>query len=85
MIQLKTIREFSDQTDEGKLLLAALSILTSIKPEDIKEDKWGGMVHPDKALEQIQDLANRIYYRDEWEAHKISLERDRKIIEILND
>lgn len=85
MIQLKTIRELDDKTDEGKLLIAALAILTSIDTEDIKSGKWGGMTHPDEALDQIQDLANKIYFEEEWKSHQKSIDRDKKIIEVLNE
>ena len=84
MINYKTIRDFNDNSPEGKLLLAAISILTSIKVEDIKEDKWGGMVHPDDALLKIQDIANRIYYEEEWKREQIKIKRDTKINKILN-
>lgn len=83
MINLKTIRDFNDNSPEGKLLLAAISILTSINGEDIKDNKWGGMVHPDTALEQIQNIANRIYYEEEWKADQIKIMRDTKINSIL--
>ena len=66
MINYKTIRDFNDNSPEGQLLLAAISILTTISEEDLKDNKWGGMVHPDDALLKIQDIANRIYYEEEW-------------------
>ncbi len=85
MIELKTIRDLNDQTDEGKLLFTAIAILTSLDTKDIKSGKWGGMTHPDTALEQIQDLANRIYFEEEYERHVIKEQRNNKIVEILND
>ena len=84
MINLKTIRDFNDNSPEGKLLLAAISILTTISEEDLKDNKWGGMVHPDDALLKIQDLANRIYYEEEWKIEQIKIKRDTKINSILN-
>ena len=83
MIKQKNISNINDTTEEGKLLLMAISILTSIKPEDIKSDKWGGMVHPDDALMKVQDLANEIYYEEEWKAEQIKIMRDNKINSIL--
>jgi len=84
MINLKTIKDIKD-SEEGQLLLMAIAILTSIKPEDIKSDKWGGMVHPDDALERIQDLANKIYYEEEWKGEQIKIMRDNKLNKIIND
>jgi hypothetical protein len=85
MIKLDTIRGIDDKSDEGKLLIAAVAILTSIKKEDVISNEWGGLVSPDEGIRKIQDLANRIYYKQEWEAEKMSKERDNKIEEILND
>ena len=84
MINLKSIRDFNDNSPEGKLLLAAISILTTISEEDPKDNKWGGMVHPDDALLKIQDIANRIYYEEEWKGEQIKIKRDTKINSILN-
>lgn len=83
MINYKNIRDFNDNSPEGKLLLGAISILTSIKGEDIKSGKWGGMIHPDTALLKIQDLANRIYYEEEWKREQIKIMRNTKINSIL--
>lgn len=84
MIQLKRISDFNADTDEGKLLVAAIAILTSIDKEDIKSNKWGGMVSPDTALEQIQDLANKIYFEQEYKIYLHQKERDNKIQNILH-
>jgi len=84
MIQLDTIRLIDDKSDEGKLLIAAIAILTSINEEDIKDNTWGSLVSPDKGLRQVQDLANKIYYKEEWEAQKLKEERETKIKNILN-
>ena len=84
MINYKTIRDFNDNSPEGKLLLMALAILTSIHVEDIKDNKWGGMVHPDDALMKVQDLTNQIYYEEEFKAEKKRIMRDNKINSILN-
>jgi hypothetical protein len=83
MINQKTIKDINDKTEEGKLLLMAISILTSIKPDDIKSNKWGGMVRPDDALTKVQDLANEIYYEEEYKAEKKRIMRNDKINSIL--
>ena len=78
-----TIRDIDDSTPQGKLLLMALAALTSIDEEDIKTQKWGGMVHPDDALERLVDLTNSVYYEEEWKSEKTIKERDKKIESIL--
>ncbi len=83
MISKNKITDINDISDEGKLLVAALAVLTSIDIKDIKNEKWGGMVHPDDALERIQDLANKIFYEEEYNSYLKSKERDNKINSIL--
>lgn len=80
---MNSISDFSTDSPEGKLLLAALAILTSIDHRDITNNKWGGMVHPDDALQKVCDLANKIYFEKEYEQYKQSKLRDSKIEQIL--
>lgn len=83
MIRMKTIQDFNGNTDEGKLLLAALAVLTSIDKQDIDEQKWGGWVHPDDAFERVVELANKIYYEEEWKAEEVIKKRDEKISKLI--
>jgi hypothetical protein len=84
MIEMKTIRDFASDTDEGKLLLAALAVLTSIEQKDIQMCKWGGMVNPDEAFKRVVELANKIFYEEEWMAEEIISNRDDKISKIID-
>ena len=84
MIRSETISSIIDLTDDGKLLVAAIAILTSLDKQDIDEHKWGGMVHPDDAFKQIVDLANQIYYADEYESERKMNERDSKLDKLIN-
>ena len=85
MINIKTISEIDDTTKEGKLLLMTIAILTSIKPDDIKSNKWGGWVHPDDAIKQVADLTNKVYHEEEFKAEQIKIMRDNKINSIINE
>lgn len=84
MIKWENITEFDGDTPEGKVLLAAIAILSSIECEDIKTNKWGGMVHPDDALKQVVELANKIYYEEEWKLEQERIKRDNTISKILD-
>jgi hypothetical protein len=66
MIDYKKIEDFNGDSPEGKLLLASIAVLTSIDIDDIKSNKWGGMTHPDTAMKQIVELANKIFYEEGW-------------------
>ncbi len=83
MIDYKKITDFNGDTPEGKLLLAAIAILTSIDIDDIRNNKWGGMTHPDTAMEQIVELTNKIFYEEEWKLEQERIKRDKKINQIL--
>ncbi len=83
MIDYKKITDFNGDTPEGKLLLSAIAILTSIDIDDIRNNKWGGMIHPDTAMEQIVELTNKIFYEEEWKLEQERIKRDKKINQIL--
>ena len=83
MIAVKRISELPD-TEVTKLLVTAVVILTSLHEEDIEEEIWGRTVHPDEALKKIVELANKLYYFDEWEAEEKSKERIHKIDDLLD-
>jgi len=75
MIKVEEFRQIDTNIDEGKLLLAAISILTSIDSDQIKRKRWGGMISPDQAHDQIVELANRIFFEEEF---KTEVKRKRK-------
>ena len=85
MINKDSISDISDNVD-GKLLMMALAILTSLTKEDIDNNRWGGWVHPDIAFRQVVELANKVYYEEEWKSEEIKREirrnRDNKLNEI---
>jgi hypothetical protein len=72
--------DFNSSTDEGMLLLAALSILTS----DIDRKKFGGHMHPHDVFEYVQDLANKIFFEEEYKQIELQNKRN-KIIEGIID
>jgi hypothetical protein len=68
-----------ESTVEGKLLMAALSVLTSIDKKEIRKGQYGGMNHPDTVMENLWDLANYIFHQKEHEEWKLVENRDKKI------
>lgn len=84
MIECKSLRQFSTESDEGKMLLAAISILTSIDVQDIRENKFGGMSHPDDVVSYICVIANKIYFEEEYKQYQEALIRDMKINLIID-
>jgi len=84
MIKVEEFRQIDTNIDEGKLILAAISILTSIDSEQIKRKRWGGMISPDQAHDQIVELANRIFFEEEYKQIEFQNKRN-KIIEGIID
>lgn len=85
MINYDNLSNIDINTNEGQLLISALAILTSLDKQDIDDKKWGGWTHPDKALRQVVDLANRLYHEKEYSDWKKTIERDDKIKNVLNE
>lgn len=86
--EYKKTKEFDTKSVEGKLLLAALCILTTITPEKIKEGEYGGMNHPDDVTEKVWRLANYIFHEENFkkfeESERISDLRNDRIMNILD-
>lgn len=74
-----------EEGDFGKLLTMSIAILTSITIDDIKNNIYGGMSHPDDVFKRIVNLTNSIYYKEELEEEMFILERNEKIEKILNE
>jgi hypothetical protein len=82
MIKVETIRDIDDSTKEGKMLMSALAVLTSITHEQINDNEYGGNTHPDEVTERIADLTNRIYYEFEYKQLQEINKRDNAINQI---
>ena len=80
MIKLK-FNQFDVTSPEGMLLLASVSILTS----GVDKNKYGPNKNPDEVFEHIQDLANRIFYEEEYKINQIRINRDKTLEKIIND
>lgn len=81
--EFKSISEINTDSVEGKLLIMAMAMLTTIDYEDIKNNEYGGMSHPDDVLAKIVELTNKVYYEDEWKSSEVKRNRDVKINRIL--
>lgn len=72
-------------TPEGKMVIAAVAILTSLDKQDLEEAKYGGWSHPHDVFNRVMDLANQIYHEEEYKQFKIVEGRNDKINSVLND
>jgi hypothetical protein len=85
MIKHKELSDIDTSTKEGQLLMAAIAILTSINESHIKSGRWGSTSSPNDAVEKISDLANQMYYAEEYILYKKTMKRESIIDDILNE
>lgn len=84
MINYKKLYDLNLESAEGQLLMSALAILTSLDKEHIKSGEYGECSHPDNVLGKVVDLANKLYYKEEYEKYLISENRNNKINGIID-
>lgn len=78
MLNLK-FNQFDIQSQEGKLLLASIAVLTG----NIDMSKYGSNKTPDEVFLQVQDLANRIFFEEECNQAELQKRRNKIIENIL--
>lgn len=78
MLDLKFNR-FDLDSEEGMLLLASISILTT----NIDTKKYGPHKTPDEVFKHIQDLANRIFFEEEYKQAELQKRRNKMIDDII--
>ena len=77
MIDLKFSDKWCDDNDVGKLLLMSIAILSG-------EGEFRKMT-PDKIFDKIKDLANKVFYEEDWNKEEKIKDRLRKIENIESD
>ena len=70
---------FDLASEEGMLLLASISILTT----NIDMSKYGSNKTPDEVFKHIQDLANRIFFEEEYKQAELQKRRNKIIDDII--
>ena len=80
MLDIK-FNQFDTDTQEGMLLLASIAVLTG----NIDTKKYGSNKTPDEVFKHIQDLANRIFFEEEYKQIEIQNKRNKKLEQIIND
>ena len=73
--------QFDTDTQEGMLLLASIAVLTG----NIDMSKYGSNKSPDEVFKHIQDLANRIFFEEEYKQIELQKKRNKKLEQIIND
>jgi len=85
MIEPKSnINTIDTSIPEGKMLIMAMAILTSMDVQDITDRNFGGMSNPYDVFEKIIDLTNKVYYEEEYKDYELIKKRDEKIAKVIN-
>lgn len=79
MLDIK-FNQFDTNTQEGMLLLASIAVLTG----NIDMSKYGSNRSPDEVFKHIQDLANRIFFEEEYKQAELQKKRNKKLEQIIN-
>ena len=79
MLDIK-FNQFDTDTQEGMLLLASVAVLTG----NIDMSKYGSNKTPDEVFKHIQDLANRIFFEEEYNQAELQKKRNKKLEQIIN-
>lgn len=85
MINIGHISEVDINTKEGKLFIAAIAVLTSLKEQDLQSKKWGRSIDANQGLMALCDLANKMFPEKQYRTEKISeLKKRRNTKDIKN-
>jgi len=84
MILVKDLTDLDLSTDEGKMLMAAIAILTTIDENHLKESRFGTKSTPYGVIKELSHLSNKMYYEEEYKSYLKSEKRDEKIKNIMN-
>jgi hypothetical protein len=80
----KKFGDINCDTDEEKMLFAALAILTSIECDEILSGKYGGHSYIHDVLDHIREVSNKTFYPEEYEIYEKKVIRNKKINDLLN-
>lgn len=79
MLDMK-FNQFDVDSQEGMLLLASIAVLTG----NIDPKNYGVNKTPDEVFKHIQDLANKIFFEEEYRQKELEEKRNRIIDTIIN-
>jgi len=68
MNDIRNILDIDIESNEGKMLVAAIAVLTTLKEEDLANKKWGRSLNANNVLVKLSDLTNTMFankYRTE--------------------
>lgn len=85
MIKDMVLSDIKTDSKEGKMLVAAIAILTTIEHKNIDSGRFGSSITPEDAIRELSKLANMLYYAEEYSLWLKATKRENLISDILNE
>jgi len=64
MEEIKDVKEIDINTKEGKLLVAAIAVLTTMRTDDLLENKWGRTLNYNTALAKLSEMTSKMFQKN---------------------
>lgn len=63
MFDINDVRDIDISSKEGKLLVAAIAVLTTLREDDLRDNKWGRSINYNSALTKLADLTSKMFQK----------------------
>ena len=63
MQDIKDVKDIDIESKEGKLLVAALVVLTTMRTDDLVTNKWGRSLNANIALNKLSEITNKMFIK----------------------
>jgi hypothetical protein len=80
MENLKKIEDVDISTNEGRLLISAIAVLTSLRIKNILDKQWGAGIDYQVCIQKLSEIADGIFVKKEYRTDKISVVKQKRRI-----
>jgi len=63
MQDIKDVKDIDIESKEGKLLVAALVVLTTMRTDDLVTNKWGRSLNANISLNKLSEITNKMFIK----------------------
>jgi hypothetical protein len=80
MKNLEKIQDIDLSINEGRLLISAIAVLTSLRIKNILDKQWGSSVNNEVCIEKLSEIADGFFAKKEYRTDKISVVKQKRRI-----
>ena len=80
MKNLEKIDDIDLSTNEGRLLVSAIAVLTSLRIKNILDKEWGGGIDHDVCIQKLTNISDQIFVSKGYRTDKISVVKQKRRI-----